>query len=113
LRIVWSKRTGIETVKNQRNIMKIRLLKVAVQATVVLDDGEHLQEAVFEPTIVTAAKWREFADASFKEAHMQELMGLVEKQMAQAAQAGAPLAPPAGAPSTLQTPADAPAGEAA
>jgi hypothetical protein len=81
--------------------MKIRLLKVAVQATVVLDDGEHLQEAVFEPTIVTAAKWREFAGHSFTEPHMQELMTMVQKQMAQAAQAGAPagaaVAPPAGA----------------
>jgi hypothetical protein len=86
--------------------MKIRLLKVAVQATVVLDDGEHLQEAVFEPTIVTAAKWREFADASFKEPHMQELMGLVEKQMAQAPQAGAPIAPPAGGSSAQEASSD-------
>jgi hypothetical protein len=87
--------------------MKIRLLKVAVQATVVLDDGEHLQEAVFEPTIVTAANWRGFADGSFKEAHMQELMGMIEKQMAQQAQAGAPVAPPAppvAAPTAPQAP---------
>jgi hypothetical protein len=40
---------------------RLRLLKVAVQATYVLDDGTSLKELPAQPTMVPASDWPAFA----------------------------------------------------
>jgi hypothetical protein len=41
---------------------RVRLLKVAVQATFVVDDGESLEEQTGQAVVVNAADWPAFAE---------------------------------------------------
>lgn len=39
---------------------KVRLLKVALQITVAVDDGDTLEEKTCEPVVLTPTQWAEF-----------------------------------------------------
>lgn len=47
---------------------KLRLLKVVVQPTFVVDDGETLSEVLAEPVVVLAKDWAEYATGPFADA---------------------------------------------
>jgi hypothetical protein len=44
---------------------RLRLLKVVVQATFVLDDGESLAEQVAAPVTVSANEWASYSSETF------------------------------------------------
>ena len=48
--------------------MKLRLLKVVVQAVFVLDDGETLTETTAEPVVVPAHEWPTYPTNGFAHA---------------------------------------------
>lgn len=56
----------------------VRLLKVSLQATLVIDDGEHLTEANSQTVTIGAADWQAFVDEGF-DATIEAL----EKQLAE------------------------------
>lgn len=56
---------------------RLRLLKVIVQPTFVLDDGETLTELTVQPTTVSPSQWPTFATTEFAAA-MEQLRQQVE-----------------------------------
>jgi hypothetical protein len=48
--------------------VKLRLLKVVVQAVFVLDDGETLSETTAEPVVVPANEWPTYPTEGFAQA---------------------------------------------
>jgi hypothetical protein len=57
---------------------RLRLLKVIVQAVLVVDDGETLTEQNTQPMTISAADWPEFAASGFAAA-MEQLRQQVEE----------------------------------
>jgi hypothetical protein len=57
---------------------QLRLLKVVVQATFVVDDGESLTEQVAAPVTVSAAEWPAYATETFP-----QQVAALEQQMAE------------------------------
>lgn len=55
------------TQSGENQVQRLRLLKVIVQAVVVIDDGETLVERVVEPVSVSADEWEGFAAGRFAE----------------------------------------------
>jgi hypothetical protein len=47
------------------NSARLRLVKVVVQATFVLDDGDSLTEQLAAPVTVSAAEWPTYASETF------------------------------------------------
>ena len=46
---------------------RLRLLKVVIQPTFVIDDGESLQEMTSEPITITPTDWPDYAKTTFVE----------------------------------------------
>lgn len=55
---------------------RLRLLKVAVQPTFVVDDGETLAEITGPPQSIPAGDWRDFATGAFTD---DDLAALLER----------------------------------
>lgn len=55
---------------------RLRLVKVVVQATLVLDDGESLTEHVTSPVTLSASEWPTYATETFP-----EQLTLLEQQL--------------------------------
>lgn len=58
--------------------MRLRLVKVTMQATCVIDDGESLREQVTEPVTIAAADWPDYAASGFAEQLAQAELSLNE-----------------------------------
>lgn len=61
---------------------RLRLVKVAVQPTFVVDDGDTLTEVQGHAVAVTAANWPSFAADAFTEDELVKLLATLDAQEA-------------------------------
>lgn len=54
--------------------VRARLLKVVVQPVFVIDDGDQLDEVTGAPVSVTGREWRDFAQTSFSEEDLAQIV---------------------------------------